>query len=60
MALDEVTVQIKVPRSLKRELQKEAFNRDETMRTFILKALRDKGLRVSSALLRDRRKTPEK
>ena len=57
MTDEEVTVQIKVPRSLKRQLQKRALNRDETMRTFILKALRKEGLCVPTALLADRRKT---
>lgn len=54
---EEVGIQIMVPRALKRELQKEALARDETMRTFVLKALRQRGLRVPSALLKDRRKT---
>lgn len=57
MADAEVAIQIRVPRSLKRRLQKEALDRDETMRTFILKALRKEGLQVPQALLEDRRKT---
>jgi hypothetical protein len=56
MTDDEVTVQIKVPPDLKRELQKKAFARDETMKTFILRALRKAGLRVPQALLEDKRK----
>ena len=55
MTDDEVALQIKVPKTLKRAIQKAAFEDDETMKTFILQALRDRGLKVPSVLLGDGR-----
>lgn len=52
----EETVQIKVSPELKKEIRRNALECDETVRTFILKALRDRGVTVSDNELVDRRK----
>ncbi len=52
----EETVQFTVSTKLKRALKKKALARDETMRTFILKALCNAGLNVPDDELGDRRK----
>ena len=55
-ATEEETIQFMVSAKVKRALKKKAFDRDETMRTFILKALRDAGLSVPEDELTDRRR----
>lgn len=55
-ASQEETVQIKVPPELKKEIRRSALECDETVRTFILKALKDRGVTVSDEELVDRRK----
>lgn len=52
----EETVQIKVAPELKKLIRRTALERDETVRTFILRALRDRGVPVSDDELVDRRK----
>lgn len=54
--LDEKTVQIKVSPELKKAIHLSALERDETVRTFILKALKERGIAVSDDELVDRRK----
>ena len=53
---DEKTVQIKVSPELKKAIHRSAFEQDETVRTFILKALQQRGITVSDGDLVDRRK----
>ncbi len=55
-ASDEETVQLKVSAELKKEIRRNALECDETIRTFVLKALRGRGVTVSDDELRDRRK----
>ena len=55
-ALDERTVQIKVSPELKKAIHRTALERDETVRTFILKALQQCGIPVPEQELMDRRK----
>ena len=55
-AAQEETVQIKVSHVLKKEIRRNAFECDETVRTFILKALKDRGITISDKELVDRRK----
>ena len=52
----EETVQIKVSAKLKKEIRRTALERDETIRTFILMALKERGLAVADDELVDRRK----
>ncbi len=52
----EMTVQFKVSPALKKEIYRSALERDETVRAFILKALKDRGIAVSDCDLVDRRK----
>ena len=52
----EMTVQFKVSPELKKEIHRSALERDETVRAFILKALKDQGIGVSDCDLVDRRK----
>jgi hypothetical protein len=54
--LQQETVQIKVSPALKKEIRRNALECDETLRTFILKALRRRGVTISDAELIDRRK----
>jgi hypothetical protein len=55
-ASNEMTVQFKVSPALKKEIYRSALERDETVRAFILKALKDRGIAVSDNDLVDRRK----
>lgn len=55
-ASSEMTVQFKVSPALKKEIYRSALERDETVRAFILKALKDRGIAVSDNDLVDRRK----
>jgi uncharacterized protein (DUF1778 family) len=55
-ASSEMTVQFKVSPELKKEIHRSALERDETLRSFILKALKDRGIAVSDNDLVDRRK----
>jgi hypothetical protein len=55
-ASSEMTVQFKVSPALKKEICRSALERDETVRAFILKALKDRGIPVSENDLVDRRK----
>lgn len=52
----EMTVQFKVSPALKKEIYRSALEQDETVRAFILKALKDRGIAVSDGDLVDRRK----
>lgn len=52
----EATIQLKIPAKLKRKIQQVAFDRDETMKTFILKSMRKNGVAIADALIVDRRK----
>ena len=54
--LQQETVQIKVSPGLKKEIRRSALECDETIRTFILKALQSRGVVVSAEELIDRRK----
>lgn len=51
------TVQIKVSAETKKEIRRVALERDETLRTFVLRALRDRGVAVSDEEVGDRRKS---
>ena len=53
---DEKTVQFKVSPELKKEIHRTALERDETVRTFILKALKQRGIEIADGDLVDRRK----
>lgn len=53
---DEKAVQIKVSPELKKAIHRTALERDETVRTFILKALQQRGIAVPDEDLVDRRK----
>lgn len=55
-ASGEMTVQFKVSPALKKEIRRSALEQDETVRAFILRALRDRGVAVSECDLVDRRK----
>ncbi|MGB3469301.1 MAG: hypothetical protein WBA51_00590 [Erythrobacter sp.] len=55
-ASNEMTVQFKVSPALKKEIRRSALERDETVRAFIVKALKDQGIAVSDNNLVDRRK----
>lgn len=55
-APDEKTVQIKVSPELKKAIHRTALEQDETVRTFILKALQQRGIVISAGDLVDRRK----
>lgn len=52
----EKAVQIKVSAKLKKEIRRSALESDETVRTFILKALKARGVAVADDELLDRRK----
>lgn len=51
------TVQIKVSAQTKKEIRRVALERDETLRTFVLRALKDRGVTVSDEEVGDRRKS---
>ena len=53
---NEEALQIKISKSLKRKIKRKALENDETLRTFILKAIRQRGVQVPDADLHDRRK----
>lgn len=55
-ASSEMTVQFKVSPALKKEIYRSALEQDETVRVFILKALKGRGIAVSDNDLVDRRK----
>lgn len=55
-AAPEETVQIKVSAETKKEIRRIALERDETVRTFILRALKERGVTVADAEIGDRRK----
>ena len=57
---DEQISQIVVPAKLKKAIKRRALEREETVRTLVLKALRDSGLYVDEAELRDRRRGAQK
>ncbi|MBL1438225.1 MAG: hypothetical protein COB08_018750 [Rhodobacteraceae bacterium] len=52
----EATIQLKIPAELKRRIQQTAFDRDETMKTFILKSIKKNGVAVDDSVVIDRRK----
>jgi hypothetical protein len=54
--LQQETIQIKVSPKLKKEIRRSALESDETLRTFILKALQNRGVTISDEELIDRRK----
>lgn len=56
----EVVVQFKVSPKIKKAIKTMAFDQDETVRSLILKALKDKGLTVSDDELGDRRRGSER
>ena len=53
---DEETLQIMVSPSIKKAIKALAVERDETIRSLILRSLRDTGLQLDEAELVDRRK----
>lgn len=53
---DEKSVQFMVSPELKKEIHRTALERDETVRTFILKALKQHGISIPDDDLIDRRK----
>jgi uncharacterized protein (DUF1778 family) len=53
---NEKTIQIKVSPELKKAIHRTALERDETVRTFILRALQQRGIAVADSDLVDRRK----
>lgn len=53
---DEETLQIMVSPSIKKAIRALAVERDETIRSLILRSLRDSGLELDEAELIDRRK----
>ena len=56
MPASEETVQIRVSAETKKEIRRIALERDETVRTFILRALQARGVIVSESEIGDRRK----
>jgi hypothetical protein len=56
----EQTIQFKVSAPLKKQIRRRALERDETVRTFILRALREQGVVIAEAELSDRRKSGSK
>jgi hypothetical protein len=55
-SLQQETLQIKIPPILKKEIRRIALECDETVRTFVLKALRGRGVTIPDDELLDRRK----
>ena len=51
------TLQIKVSAETEKEIRRMALERDETLRTFVLRALRVRGVAVPNEEVRDRRKS---
>ena len=58
--VNEVAVQFKVSPRIKKSIKAMALERDETVRSLILKALQDAGLQVADQELGDRRKATER
>jgi uncharacterized protein (DUF1778 family) len=56
MPASEETVQIRVSAETKKEIRRIALERDETVRTFILRALQARGVILSESEIGDRRK----
>ena len=56
MPASEETVQIRVSAETKKEIRRNALERDETVRTFILRALQARGVILSESEIGDRRK----
>jgi hypothetical protein len=56
----EVVVQFKVSPKIKKAIKTIAFENDETVRSFILKALKEKGLPLAEDELGDRRRGGER
>lgn len=54
--LKESPIQFKVSPALKKEISRNALERDETVRAFILRALKEQGISVSESELIDRRR----
>ncbi len=52
----EATIQLKIPAKLKREIQQTAFDREETMKTLILRSLKKNGVNISDSAIVDGRK----
>jgi len=57
---NEQIVQFTVSPSLKKAIRRKALESDETIRTFILRAIRNSGIPISDAELADRRKATSK
>ncbi len=57
---NEEAIQIIVPSKVKRQIQLMALQNNQTMRTFILNALKKQGVNVSEDDLADRRKPKRK
>ncbi len=53
---DQVSLQIRIPKTLKRALAVEAANDGSTIRTLVLRALNDSGYDVKNSEIRDKRK----
>jgi hypothetical protein len=51
----EVTLQITIPRRVRRQLDRLAFEREETLRAVILRAVRSLGVEVDDDELKDKR-----
>ena len=57
---NDVVVQFKVSPQIKKSIKAMALERDETVRSLILRALRDAGLQVTDREFGDRRKATER
>jgi hypothetical protein len=57
-SVQQQTLQIKVSPELKKAIRRGALECDETVRTFILRALKNRGVWVPDDELVDRRKVP--
>jgi hypothetical protein len=51
----EVPLQVTIPKRVRRQLDRLSYEREETMRALILRAVRSLGVEVSDAELKDRR-----
>jgi hypothetical protein len=51
----EVPLQVTIPKRVRRQLDRLVFEREETMRALILRAVRSLGIEVSDDELKDRR-----
>ena len=52
----EATIQLKISAKLKREIQQIAFDREETMKSLILRSLKKNGVKISESIIVDGRK----